>query len=290
MKELLFVSLVAAMLLFGCAGSEPSQQPPAQAASAPKAPSTGGAAGASTGGNSQQAQPSQGSGQGATQGTSPLDSLMGALGLSNGWKVTYLMTTSATPETSEMTQYIKGTDKFRTDSVTMGIETRSIVLSDNIYICSKDGSWSCLKMSKQDDKGSESSRLNDEIKSNPSKYTVTADGTMQVAGTTATCYKVVSENSTTRYCVSPEGVPLYTKSDSQSQGRAFSSELKATSYSLSVSDADFALPAEPTDLSNLYGGGSTPGTGGGESGDDACSYCNYLTGDQRDQCEAACAG
>ena len=259
------------MLVFGCAQGPSTPVPPAAQPSAP-----------STGANTQpQAPPSQPQ---ATPGSSAADQLLSIMGLTQGWKVSYTINGTNMPSGSTMTQYIKGTDKIRVDSTAMGTESRSFVLSGKTYSCINQGeSWICYKVDSSQS-GQNSTNLQNDIQSNPSKYTVTADGSMQVAGVTAACYKVVSVDGTVRYCVSQEGIPLYIKTTGSTQGVSYESELTATSYSTSVSDSDFQLPATPQDIGSMTGGGS--GSGGAGS---ACAYCNYLSGDQKTQCLASCS-
>jgi len=267
MKQFLIIALVAAMLLLlGCAGQQPAPQAPAQQQNNQQPP-------APPAGDGQQTQQSSGS---------PLDELLGSLGGTSGWKVAYTITGSEMPNALQMTQYMKGTDKFRTDSTFEGTESRTYLLGNDIYSCTNSGGWTCFKFSGQMS-GDDSFKIEKNLKDDSSKYTVTADGTKQVAGVTATCYKIVSSDSTTRYCVY-DSVPLYVMSTGTSNGRAYTSEMTATSYSKSVSDADFVLPATAQELPSIGGSGSS-----GDSDRDICeSACSSLEGDARDQCEASC--
>ena len=203
------------------------------------------------------------------------------------YKVTYdIVSISDGTQTSvQMTQYIKGTNKMRMDSTYSGIESRTFVLDKVMISCSQQqGAWTCLKLASQEDK---STQATDSIESNMSDYTVVADGTKQVAGTTANCFKVTGKDvQNYRYCVSSDGVPLYMKMEGTSEGHAYSQEMTATSYSKAVSDADFVPPATPTEMPALPSGyGSANASGSG----DACSYCSYLSGSDKDQCLASCS-
>ena len=282
MKQFLLIALVAAMLLLGCAGSSapPAQQPAAQ--------------------NNQQSangqQPPAGSNQQpaasnnvpavvnnqppATQPSgSPLDDLLATLQHGGSWKVTYSITGTNMQTALQISQYVKGTDKIRNDMAVQGMESRTYILGNDAYTCtSQQGSWTCYKYTGAM-QAYGSADISKGLEADSSKYTVTADGTMQVAGTTATCYQVVSSDGTSRYCVSAEGVPLYVKSTSKDNTVM---EMTATSYSASVSDADFTLPATPTELPTVPNGGA------GASGD-ACSYCSYLTGQQQTDCLSSCS-
>lgn len=181
---------------------------------------------------------------------------------------------------SQMTEYIKGTDRIRIDSTYSGIESRTYLMDDAYYSCtSQTGAWTCMKIANQEQG---TTQAMDDMQSNMGDYQVVADGTMQVAGVAATCYKVTGPNlEHYRSCHSSEGVPLYIKMQSTSMGQSYTTEMTATSYSASVSDSEFVLPAEATEL---------PTGGAGAAGGDLCSYCSYLTGDDKASCLASCGG
>lgn len=286
MKQIILIALVCAALLFGCAGSEQKQPaaggvPQGNGPATGGSPATGGNAGA-TGGS-----PATGGNSGASGGASQtaqnaFDNLLAMLKLNTGWKVVYQLSGTDMQGTSEISQYVKGMQKFRSDVTAAGMETRTYVVDSNAYLCSKLGaSWSCMKFAiPQNDSSQSSYQLENQLQTDSSKYTVTADGTMQVAGTTATCFKVVSTEGNTRYCVSAEGVPLYVLSNAQSEGKAVEFEMKAKSYSTAVSDSDFVLPAEAKEINLPSGDGSGAG--------DLCAYCDYLTGSDKTECLATC--
>ena len=188
-----------------------------------------------------------------------------------------------------MTQYIKGTNKMRFDSAYGGIESRSYFMGDLFYSCSNSqGTWTCMKLALSKD---DTTKAMDDISSNKDDYTITADGTMQIAGVTANCYKVSGKNiESYRACHSAEGVPLYVMMVSTSEGKSFTTEMKATSYSTVVSDSDFVLPAVATELPAIGGGASGGASGTVEAGSgDLCSYCSYMTGSDKEECLASCA-
>ncbi len=270
MKQIILISLVCVALLFGCAGSNEQKQPAATGKS-----QQGNGAAASSGSTKNDVST-------GTFAQNALESLLGTLKLNSGWKVTYQLSGTGMQGTTEMSQYVKGTEKFRTDVSAAGMETRTYVMDNKAYLCTKTGEWSCLKFTvPKNDSSQASYELESELETDASKYNVTADGTMQVAGVTAACFKVVSADASTRYCVSAEGVPLYVKSSAQSEGQAVEYEMKAKSYSASVSDSDFALPAEPQEF-------SLPGANGSGAGANLCSYCGYMSGSDKTECLASC--
>lgn len=273
MRGLLFVSLAVAMLLFGCAGEQPK---------APSQPA-GGAAAQPTGGAGTGAPPAATGGTGAgTQQSSALDDFTRFLGLKSGaqWKAAYSSTTKldGASTLSEMTQYVKGASMMRTDLSAAGQQIRSYLIAGIAYVCSsQDGSsWTCMRVESANDDAN--AQAKDDVENNPAQYAIVADGTMQIAGATAICFKTKVEGTMDmRECFSSEGVPLYYKTTGVSDGKQVEYEMAATSYSTSVPDSDFVLPAEPTEF-------AVPS---GASGN-ACSYCSYLTGSEKEQCLSSC--
>lgn len=292
MKQFLLIALVAAMLLLGCTGSAPPQQNNNQ----PASPS---ANGQQTGSNQQPAAqnnnnppaaPAQNEqqAQGGSSGGSASDDFLEMLGLRGTiqYKVAYDISSDAGVQqtSSQMTQYIKGTKKMRFDSAYAGTESRSYLLDDLFYSCSQQqGAWSCIKIALSKD---DNTKAVDDIEANKDDYQITADGSMQIAGVTASCFKVSGKNiESYRACYSPEGVPLYVKMISASGGKSFTTEMKATSYSTSVSDSDFVLPAAATEIPSVPSGGA-----GGSGSGDLCSYCSYMTGSDKEDCLESCGG
>ena len=231
MKALFVIGIICTLLLFGCA-SQPSAPANAPPTGQPPA-ATNPAAGAS-----QPARPSAPANAppiAQPPAVSAYDALVGALRVNSGWKVVYDVT-AGTEGTYETTQYQKG-GNFRTDMAASGMQIRTYAVSGKISSCVLAGSaWTCTDMTSQ--AGGETGDLGQQVESDPAKYTITADGTMSVAGTTANCYKVVSSDGTARYCTSPDGVPLYVKASAQGTDTI----MQAKSYSTSVADSDFALP------------------------------------------------
>jgi len=192
------------------------------------------------------------------------------------WQVTYDASANSGGQQTNfaMTQYLKGKNKVRNDAAVQGIETRSYILDNVLTTCSKnDNKWTCYGSEMKKDAVA---KFEDEADTSQD-YKVESDGTKAVAGVTAKCYKVTDhENSyTIRYCFSSEGVPLYIKFDSSDA----SSEMTATSYSKTVSDSVFEVPAAASTM-------EIPS--GGASGGDACSYCNYMSGSDKDSCLQSC--
>ena len=112
------------------------------------------------------------------------------------------------------------------------------------------GAWTCFKFSMAGQDSSAGAK--EEVESNPQKYNIVADGTMQVAGVIANCFKLGDvQGFAIRYCYSAEGVPLYYKTTGTAEGKSFEYEMKAKSYSTSVPDSEFELPASPQELPTI---------------------------------------
>lgn len=237
MKELIIVSLVCAVLLFGCAAqgqakvagevakpSAPAQQPPSTAGPATP-PATGGQTG--TGTTPEPTKP-------AAPEKTPSELLIGALSSSSGWKIVYDVD-AGSAGSYEMTQYAKGGNT-RTDMAFSGMESRTYTVAGKVNSCVLAGaSWMCNDVTAQ--VGGQTD-ISQQLQADSAKYTITADGTEAVAATTANCYKLVSTDGTVRYCISAEGAPLYVKTSAQGTEVV----MKAKSYTTIVTDADFVLP------------------------------------------------
>ena len=233
MKGLLVIGLVCAMLFLGCAAQQPAaQNPPTQpvgAAANPAAPAQPATGGATAKENKTETKPPEAPAKSAS------DTLLGALKAGSGYKVVYDVT-AGTAGSYVMTQYIKGGNS-RIDMALSGMESRTYTVSGKVNSCVLAGAkWMCSDVTSQ--MGSQAD-LGEQLQTQASKYTITADGTESVASTTATCYKVISSDGTVRYCISSDGVPLYVKTTAQGTEVV----MKAKSYSTGVADADFALPS-----------------------------------------------
>jgi len=134
--------------------------------------------------------------------------------------------------------------KLRTDNTVQGMETRSYMINEEFTSCSKsDGDWTCNKLSLQEE--DEADEMQDLVKEKPEDFKVTKVSGRTIAKTKTECYKITSdEDAELEYCFSKEGVPLYVNMES----KGMSSEQKATSYSLSVSNTDFNIPATAKEI------------------------------------------
>lgn len=191
------------------------------------------------------------------------------------WKIAYDIDTEAKGEKSSytMTQYVKGT-KLRMDSAVSGYETRTY-FADNVFTsCSQqNNNWNCIKISAPKDDMKE---VEKDIKTNTENYNIVSDGSKIVAGTNTKCYKITDkENSLTwRECFSNDGIPLY----AYMEAKDFKTEMTATSFSKAVSDSDFVIPAGAQTQELPIQGESF----------DPCSACNYLSGEEKEECLANC--
>ena len=192
------------------------------------------------------------------------------------WQVDYDIVSNAqgTQFQSTMIQYFKGADKIRSDTKTQGVESRTYLLNGELTSCTQtSGSWNCFKIEKQKDNVED---VENGLESNPANYEVTTDGTKVIAGVTTKCFKVLekSQGATIRYCFSGEAIPLYISFVSSQA----STEMTAKSFSKSVSDSVFDIPAASTT--------SIPSAG--EAASDPCAACAYLSGEMKDSCLASC--
>lgn len=180
------------------------------------------------------------------------------------YMVSYEMETDG--QVQEMTQYVSGSD-LRTDMVVEEMEVRTY-MTDAFYSCTEDDGWTCLKI---DYEQPEYESIQSDVEQNYDDYSIAYTGTRAMAGTTASCYELIGDQGTVEYCLSNEHVPLYIRTESD----GYLAEMTATTYSASVSDSVFELPAEATEL-------QMPDM------DDPCAMCENLPADAKDQCLASC--
>ena len=182
---------------------------------------------------------------------------------------------------SSTTQYFKGT-KSRMDVLQGGLESRSYVIDGTSYFCTKTGKLSCSKLPSSKDVLAELNKMENDVNSGNIEYTVKSDGTKSIAGATAKCFllSVPSKSTTLRYCFSKEGVMLYTLS----QGSSGTTEMTAKTYSTSVSDSIFQLPAEASTLTIP----TIPSTQKATVPEDPCKACESLAEESREDCFASC--
>lgn len=158
----------------------------------------------------------------------------------------YSATVNGQTTTGTMAMYFKA-PSMRTD-ITMQangnlVTTQAFFKDGKMYTCTNAvGSFMCLE-STATISASASGNFVGEVESNQANYNITADGSMSIAQTTATCFKAIGkeQEATTRFCYTADGVPVYTKSEFEGSV----TELKATSYSTTVTESDFTLPAQP---------------------------------------------
>ncbi|VVC01595.1 Uncharacterised protein [uncultured archaeon] len=286
MRNFAIIALVCAVLLFGCTGQSGTQQGGQQSPSQP---------GTYVGQPAPSKPPSSVQQPSASSASDQLGALFD-MRVALQYKAAYDVSSEAMGQQTSMQilQYVKGESKMRSDTEYAGIQSRTYFVDSIVYVCTNTGTaWTCMKSTAQEEPST--TQANSEIASNLTDYQVVADGTMQVAGVTATCYKITGKDiSYYRYCASPEGVPLYMKMEASAQGQPVTTEMKATSYSTSVPDSDFVLPAAATEapaLGNNAGAGAAGGAGAvGAAGADPCSYCSQVPAQYQEQCLASCAG
>ena len=159
-------------------------------------------------------------------------------------KVIYDVASNAagTQTSIKMAQYLNGSKRMRIDASAGGIEARSYLLDDLFYSCNNQGAWACTKIAiSKDNYGNAADNGQD--------YALVEDGTMSIGGVVVKCFQVTGRNiQYYRSCNLPEGAPLYVRMKSTTEGKTVTTEMKATSYSTSVQDSDFVLPAAPTEF------------------------------------------
>lgn len=165
-----------------------------------------------------------------------------------------------------MAMYYKGEDKVRTDTWMGDIESRYIMSGGEVVMCNKQaGEWSCMRMSQAEDRETEINRNMEELEDNLDTSEVAQLPDRVVAGAKCKCFRIKIKTTLPDaqkaglsewdhvYCISPEGVPLYSESTSEKTRMV----MEATRYSTTVSDSEFIPPAEPKDMMEMMGGGGS---------------------------------
>jgi len=198
------------------------------------------------------------------------------LGKPKGYTVSYDITGKDMGGVSKMTMYLAG-ENMRMDTTVKDTEGGTVegsvfIIEDGMYVCTKsEGEWSCLKTASAgtgdwDD-------ISEEFEKDPEKPLY--DGTQNIAGFAAECYKLESEGTKYRYCVHPQKylmllTELY-------DGADLSYRMIATNVDLDTPQASvFIPPAEALDLEEMMG--------------DPCAACNMLSGEDKAECLENCKG
>ncbi len=223
-----------AVLLFGaaCGGGQPTGagQPSAQATLATAAPA--GSAAASS----------------AAAGPNLLDLLK--TGKQTNYKVSYRwsIVTGGQTITSQQTWYYKP-PKARFDYALgqTGTSFSLFVLETGTFLCTSAGGTAfCQKSSQQSAlQQNQAADFDLQVRDHPDQFNSTYQGTRAIAGQQGQCYVVKSLAASAlgevTSCYSSAGVPLY----QQIKAQGSEVTMEATSFSTTVSDADFQLPAPP---------------------------------------------
>ena len=174
---------------------------------------------------------------------------------STAWKADYAVdmgAVTATPVTG-MAVYRDGAGSFRTDISTPEMDVRMYHLNTDAasagVACAKTSTmnWTCMKSSNL------TADLFGSLSENLSQYTVVSLPSKTVAGVLASCYNVTNQTGTSLWgsaCFSPSGALLFMQAaGKQSDGSTALATFSATSFSTSVPDSDFVLPAVPREES-----------------------------------------
>jgi hypothetical protein len=207
-----------------------------------------------------QAKPSDDKPNVATDLKTQLKSLFSSAALEYTVAYDTTMSGAGQPEyKAQMTYYLKGQNKMRVDTLANMAgagESRFYMIDGSFIMCNKQGeAWNCIKIPQQESSQDPKKQAED-IQNNIDMSEITQLPDRIIAGVTAKCYKMVVTVTTQEarnsgmstwdntYCLSPEGVLLY--SDSNNQNMHVIQE--ATSYKTSVADSDLVPPVEPKDL------------------------------------------
>jgi len=185
------------------------------------------------------------------------------------YKVVYKITGTSGGQamTGDQTVYAKP-PKMRVDMNFAGGGGSMYNLEDGSYMCTTmGGANTCIKMPKEQAmQQSQGAQSMERVQSNPNQYETTSQGPRQIAGQQAQCYGLKprpggpADFTEGTFCYASQGVPLFT----QVKGQGTDMTMEATSFSASVADADFQLPAQAMEMPAIPGiPGGIPAIPGG---------------------------
>lgn len=236
--------VAAALLIASC-----SQAQPPAATGAPTAEATPAAATAASTPTSAAAGTAA-----ATAAASPSGPTFGDLvksGKLATYKVSYKWTASGSTDTFTQTWTFKP-PKSRVDwTTTSGGTTSTFSIFEDgtkAYLCTTDGGQAtCLETQGSGLEGqNQAFALQESFESDPNAFNSAFTETRTIAGQKAYCYTVGSAalGGSATSCYTQTGVPMLIEWKAGTEAWS----MEATSFSASVSDADFALPATPIKL------------------------------------------
>src|SRR3989338_1222142 len=130
------------------------------------------------------------------------------------YQVTYELQTTFQGQPSRkavQSLYVKDGKARRHDTITEQAEIRYYMNGDTFTLCSKkDGAWECYSVSNFPQNDADKNEKS--IQANPEKYKISNDGTMNIAGVTAKCFRasgISGSEVSIKVCYSNEGVGLY---------------------------------------------------------------------------------
>jgi len=160
------------------------------------------------------------------------------------YKADYTITTTGTAGAnkeinSKITQYVSGKNS-RIDMSIQGTKSRTYLLDNKLYMCGQtEETWKCVSIKSQQ------TNNKDKLNANQAAYTPTQIPSMIILGEATNCYKLDDvDESIIEYCFNGNGVVLWSKMS----GEGTVVEMTATSYSTEVTDVDFVLPEEVTEM------------------------------------------
>ena len=206
-----------------------------------------------------------------------LSDLLG-LGKPQGYTVSYDMTGKESGGASKMTMYFAGEKKMRMDSIRNyegeTSEGSIFIKGDDLYSCTKtEGEWTCLKFTSEKSEENQWEGISNSFEKDPEKPLY--DGTQNIAGVAAECYKIESGGAKYRYCIHPQKyLMLLTETY---LGGTLEYRMIATEVDLGMpQESVFDLPAEPKDIGSMMGGS------------DPCAICEMLSGEEKQGCLDSC--
>jgi hypothetical protein len=161
-----------------------------------------------------------------------------------------------------MSYYMQGADRMRVDITTDDLQSRSYMMDDKYTVCTlMMDAWNCMNYDLEDEVYDDYSNVDNEHISNIEQGKVSRLPPRTIAGVLSSCFRAEVDYGTMDYCYTPDGIPVYMRSESDYDGQTAVSEMTATRISTSIPQGTFDLPVAATtyddmdiaDIMNQYG-------------------------------------
>lgn len=135
--------------------------------------------------------------------------------------------------------------KMRMDSQAEGVESR-IYMADVITTCTNSDGWTCFQLGEPEESYAPTEQVDVEASMDDTGFVIVDVSSRTIAGAEARCFTIQDEGEYT-ICYADSGAMLAMEYNVEGEFMSY----EATSYSNSVSESAFDLPAEPQSMEDM---------------------------------------